>query len=543
MKYLVQWIKKELNPEKQVSSITTNSEYFYIHNAKIRISDHLGRDDNDLQIIVVKDLLGQNKQFLLKEAEFPTLVSIPDVKTLKIALTTFLFHYKNVHDTEIVKKNVTERDAQELIKQREQDTLSAISKLNECLDITPQEAGAFGEYMTATLPQWKEFTTTFRKFTRNLFRSGLSLQEFIDVINKEFDMSDNTWRTECYSGWQKRLKPYVDEKYYDETVEIVPAEDIENSVNLCGHDNAFLKMAHEFIQMMSLPVEKREEKKSQIIGYIGNMLRVDTDGMYSKLTEGQKKIYRELILTYNIPYNTVVEFFKRTMSKSKKAIKPSTDPLKVVVSRFLNLYKHGIIKYPDDDDFDTYQIPVKVSDCNTICEQTDADIQEETIVEVQEEPITEETVIEEPVIETIVTEEPVVEEQSQPEVVEHDGEYYPEFENIPDITELFTDSQINIIKTVIKTIDDAGGKSTSFEKKRILDVFKCHYSDIWSRLTWSQREICSGIITNERMTLNETDFIINKVFNKSSFNWPQTVACRKIISEYCRQVRVMREAA
>ena len=73
--------------------------------------------------------------------------------------------------------------------------------------------------------------------------------------------------------------------------------------------------------------------------------------MYSKLTEGQKKIYRELILTNNIPYNTVVEFFKRTMSKSKKAIKPSTDPLKLVVSRFLNLYKHGIIKYPDDDNY------------------------------------------------------------------------------------------------------------------------------------------------------------------------------------------------
>ena len=57
MKYLVQWIKKELNPEKQVSSITTNSEYFYIHNAKIRISDHLRSDDNNLQIIVVIDLL------------------------------------------------------------------------------------------------------------------------------------------------------------------------------------------------------------------------------------------------------------------------------------------------------------------------------------------------------------------------------------------------------------------------------------------------------------------------------------------------------
>ena len=528
MKYLVQWIKKELNPEKQVSSITTNSEYFYIHNAKIRISDHLGRDDNDLQIIVVKDLLGQNKQFLLKEAEFPTLVSIPDVKTLKIALTTFLFHYKNVHDTEVVKKNVTERDEQEISKQHEQYALSAVSKLNKCLDITPQEACALGEYMTTTLPQWKDFTADFRKFTRNLFRSGLSLQEFIDVINKEFNITDNTWRTEYLSERQQRLKPYVAEKYLDEIIEVVPSKDIENSVNLYGHDNVYLKMAHEFIQLMSLDSAKREEKKSNIISYIGNMLRVDTDGMYSKLKDGQKKIYRELILTNNIPYNTVVEFFKRTMTKSHKDIKPSAIPLKLIVSRFLNLYKIGIIKYPDEDDFDTYQIPVKDSDCIEICEQVDSDINEETIVDTQEEHITE----------TAVNEEPVVEEKSQ-----HDKEYYPEFENIPDITGLFTDSQINIIETVIKTIDDAGGKSTSFEKKRILDVFMCHYSDIWSRLTRSQRELCSGIITNERMTLNETDFIINKVFNKNSFNWPQTAACRKIISEYCRQVRVMREAA
>lgn len=528
MKYLVQWIKKELNPEKQVSSITTNSEYFYIHNAKIRISDHLGRDDNDLQIIVVKDLLGQNKQFLLKEAEFPALVSIPDVKTLKIALTTFLFHYKNVHDTEVVKKNVTERDEQEISKQHEQYTLSAVSKLNKCLDITPQEACALGEYMTTTLPQWKDFTADFRKFTRNLFRSGLSLQEFIDVINKEFSITDNTWRTEYLSERQQRLKPYIAEKYFDETIVVVSKKDIETSVNLCGHDDAYLKMAHEFMQLMSLDSAKREEKKSTIIGDIGHMLRVDTDGMYSKLTDGQKKIYRELILTNNIPYNTVVEFFKRTMSKSNKAIKPSTDPLKLIVSRFLNLYKIGIIKYPDDDDFNTYQIPVKDSDCIEICEQVDSDINEEVIVDTQEEHITE----------TAVNEEPIVEEKTQ-----HDKEYYPEFENIPDITGLFTDSQINIIETVIKTIDDAGGKSTSFEKKRILDVFMCHYSDIWSRLTGTQRELCSDIITNERMTLNEADFIINKVFNKNSFNWPQTAACRKIISEYCRQVRAMREAA
>lgn len=528
MKYLVQWIKKELNPEKQVSSITTNSEYFYIHNAKIRISDHLGRDDNDLQIIVVKDLLGQNKQFLLKEAGFPTLVSIPDVKTLKIALTTFLFHYKNVHDTEVVKKNITERDGQEIIKQREQYTLSAVSKLNECLDITPQEACALGEYMTTTLPQWNDFTADFRKFTRNLFRSGLSLQEFIDVINKEFNINDNTWRTEYLSEWQQRLKPYVAEKYFDETILVVPKKDIETSINLCGHDNAYLKMAHEFMQLMSLDSAKREEKKSTIFGDIGHMLRVDTDGMYSKLTDGQKKIYRELIITNNIPYNTVVEFFKRTMSKSHKAIKPSSNHLKPIVSRFLDLYKQGIIKYPDEDDFDIYQIPVNDSDCIEICEQVDSDINEETIVDTQEEHITE----------TAVNEELVVEEKPQ-----HDKEYYPEFENIPDITGLFTDSQINIIETVIKTIDDAGGKSTSFEKKRILDVFMSHYSDIWSRLTWSQRELCSDIITNERMTLNETDFIINKVFNKNSFNWPQTTACRKIISEYCRQVRVMREVA
>lgn len=531
MKYLVQWIKKELNPENQVSSITTNSEYFYIHNAKIRISDHLGRDDNDLQIIVVKDLLGKNKQFLIKEAEFPTLVNIPDVKTLKIALTTFLFHYKNVHDTEVVKKQVSERNAQEIIKQREQHTFSAVNKLNKCLEITPEESSSLGEYITAALPQWKEFTQKFKRFARNIFRSGKSLDDFISIINKEFCMSDNTWRTEKYKEWTVRLKPYVDEKYFevvDDDIEIV-----EQSIDLINHDNAYIKMAQEFTQLMSLPYEKRLENNDQIIGFIGNMLRIDTDGMYSKLTEGQKKAYRELIMHYNIPYNIVAEFFKRTMSKSKKCVKPATEPLKILIDRFVNLYKNGIIKYPDEDDFDTYELTVNTSE-NTINAKEDVTV-ETSIGETTEEidiPVIEETTIEN-----------VQVEETKPIVEEHNGEYYPEFKNIPDITSLFTDSQLNIINTVISTIDKANGKSTSFEKKRILDVFMVHYSDIWSRLTWTQRELCSDIITNEHMTLNEADFIINKVFDKTCVNWPITSYCRKIITEYCRQIRIMRNVA
>lgn len=72
MKYLLNWIEKELNPERHVSSKTTSSEYYYFYGAKVRFADHISdRNDSDLEIILVKDLTGQNKHYLIKETELP----------------------------------------------------------------------------------------------------------------------------------------------------------------------------------------------------------------------------------------------------------------------------------------------------------------------------------------------------------------------------------------------------------------------------------------------------------------------------------------
>ena len=66
MKYLLNWIEKELNPERHVSSKTTSSEYYYFYGAKVRFADHISdRNDSDLEIILVKDLPGQNKHYLI----------------------------------------------------------------------------------------------------------------------------------------------------------------------------------------------------------------------------------------------------------------------------------------------------------------------------------------------------------------------------------------------------------------------------------------------------------------------------------------------
>ena len=96
MKYLLNWIEKELNPERHVSSKTTSSEYYYFYGAKVRFADHISdRNDSDLEIILVKDLTGQNKHYLIKEQNYPAMASVPDVKTLKIVLSTFIFQFKN----------------------------------------------------------------------------------------------------------------------------------------------------------------------------------------------------------------------------------------------------------------------------------------------------------------------------------------------------------------------------------------------------------------------------------------------------------------
>lgn len=105
MKYLLNWIEKELNPERHVSSKTTSSEYYYFYGAKVRFADHISdRNDSDLEIILVKDLIGQNKHYLIKEQNYPAMASVPDVKTLKIVLSTFIFQFKNRYSDNIVKE-------------------------------------------------------------------------------------------------------------------------------------------------------------------------------------------------------------------------------------------------------------------------------------------------------------------------------------------------------------------------------------------------------------------------------------------------------
>ena len=107
---------------------------------------------------------------------------------------------------------------------------------------------------------------------------------------------------------------------------------------------------------------------------------------------------------------------------------------------------------------------------------------------------------------------------------------------------MFEQNQINILNDVIKKINDTN-KYTSFETRRITDIFASHYSDIWEKLTWTQKELCSSIITNERMNLSETDYIINKIFDKTSFNFPVTELCRKYIKEYSQRIKESRMAA
>ena len=58
-----------------------------------------------MEIILVKELTGQNKHYLIKEQNYPVMTSVPDVKTLKIVLSTYIFQFKNRYSDYIVKES------------------------------------------------------------------------------------------------------------------------------------------------------------------------------------------------------------------------------------------------------------------------------------------------------------------------------------------------------------------------------------------------------------------------------------------------------
>lgn len=59
------------------------------------------------------------------------------------------------------------------------------------------------------------------------------------------------------------------------------------------------------------------------------------------------------MIDVKIDYDTIITFVNKTLSSDDKHAYPEYDNLKEIVNRFINLYKIGIIKYPDEDDFFT----------------------------------------------------------------------------------------------------------------------------------------------------------------------------------------------
>lgn len=374
MKYLLQWIKRELNPEKHISSVSTNSEYFYVHNVKIRISDHLGKNDNDLQVIIVKNLLGKNKQYLLKEGDYPTLITIPDVKTLKIVLTTFLFHFNNINVKQAIKVK-TEQDAQTSIERLKQNAAIAVTKLNNGEELTSQDNSFLGSYLIDNLPQYKVFTPEFRRYIRNLFKSGASLEEFINIINTEFRNNESSWKFNNVEVWKLKVNPYIAEKYIENSV---ICNEIAKTINMDHPDNEYRNHALAYIKIISLPPEKRKKENNALAAHLGYMLGIDTHNVYKKCTANQRKIYRECILEHNIPYNIAVELFNKVMyeNKNKGGVKPATANLKEIIDRFITLYKNGILLYPNEEEFKTYKLSDEETEDNRQSESSESTIKQ-----------------------------------------------------------------------------------------------------------------------------------------------------------------------
>lgn len=519
MKYLINWIEKEMHPDQHISSKSTSSEYFYFYGKKIRLSDHLNGDhkDNDLEIICVHDLFGKNKQYIVKEGSSPCIMSVPDVKTLKIVLSTFLFQYKNSYDNIKVKNAVADST-------KKSNFEVCIDKLKNGGILNSSDIGSINAYMTSLCIQWNSMKEDVRLTFLHLFNLGKSIDEVKNIIDTEFPNKNAIWQNDDLQNNLDKIYQYIPADYKIEDHIIC-----EKSLSQKKIEDSYKTLLDKYENYRQQTVENFcQQDKDRYVNIFGSLLVKNTGGRYSKLSTAQRKRFREL--AYNkVPYDICLNVFNHTFKvKKNKKFLPEPTELGNVVSKFLKLYNIGIVKYPDEEDFDnTYSSNFE----NNVTTTEDNNIDE---IETNNNVNVEEVNHDNDIIHFIPDTDKVIKESY---------EYAnAEFLNIIDIHEMFDNNQINILDEVIKKINDTD-KYTSFETRRITDIFAKHYSDIWDKLTWSQKELCSSIITEERMNLNETDFIINKIFDKTSFNWPVTEQCRKDIKMYCQRIKESRMAA
>lgn len=530
MKYLVNWIEKEMHPDQHISSKSTSSEYFYFYGKKVRLSDHLNGEhkDNDLEIICVHDLFGKNKQYIVKEGSSPSIMSVPDVKTLKIVLSTFLFQYKNSYDNIRIKNAITEST-------QKSNFDVCIDKLKNCGILNSSDIGSINVYMNTICKQWGSMKEDLRLTILHLFNSGKTIEEIKNIINVEFPVNNaNNWQNEDIQDNINKIYQYIPYDYKIDEHIICQKSLLKKKV-----EDSYKNLLVEYENYRQQTIEKLcQQDKDRYVNIFGSLLVKNTDGRYSKLSIAQRKKFREL--AYNkVPYDICLNVFNHTFKiKKNKRFLPESTELGNVVNKFLKLYNIGIVKYPDEEDFDNiyssnFETNITTVESNNVDEVESNNVDE---VETNDNNVNVEEIInhDNDIIHFI---------HDTDKVIKESYEYAnAEFLNIIDIHEMFDNNQINILDEVIKKINDTD-KYTSFETRRITDVFAKHYSDIWDKLTWGQKGLCSTIITEERMNLNETDFIINKIFDKTSFNWPVTEQCRKDIKMYCQRIKESRMAA
>lgn len=526
MKYLLNWIEKELNPERHVSSKTTSSEYYYFYGAKVRFADHISdRNDSDLEIILVKDLTGQNKHYLIKEQNYPAMASVPDVKTLKIVLSTFIFQFKNRYSDNIVKEANKSEENKKILN-------TCLNQLRLNNNVNLDIFQTFDKCIYSIIPQWHNMKQIYRIIFMHLFKLCGDIDSIKNIIDVEFpNDNQNDWHHKNTNDIINILVTYFPDDYnirniigLDETIS--PKEKFANCFN-------------EYYKNLDVNIEDmNEEDKSKFLNAFGSLLALDTKNKYAKCSDHQKKYIRSL-LNEHISYDNILKFVNSifdVMFTPKMKHKNDAPQIKVLVDKFLKMYNIGIIKFPNEYDFDsTYNnkfnhvdvVPEETTDDTTINENTkvnEVDEVKESCNDIQYDIITDY------IPDTDIT------------IKDSYNYASTEFDDIQDIHEMFEQNQINILNDVIKKINDTN-KYTSFETRRITDIFASHYADIWEKLTWTQKELCSSIITNERMNLSETDYIINKIFDKTSFNFPVTELCRKYIKEYSQHIKESRMAA
>lgn len=609
MKYITRWFKEQYNVEAK-NAVTTNSVYFTLFNKIIRFSDHIsngncGYNKFDLQVIVMHDINTANKSFIVFEYPYPTPLSVPDVKTLKTVLSTYMFMYSNTYGKQTVK---VKEEKHNIVLMRE--SVKEIRKSKEASAEYYKYKGLIFTGMAEYLPHWPQMSKAIKTVVCDLLYAGVEVDDLLNALNKQYKSSEygklhgisavdflnimqphfpniitvenfpvlniqangeddvdtsislpeNSTDNDNAVETSNDIKATVsipNECSVNITIETYTKESLDNLIYIANHINNRKKKSFKDIidkgalidvtkkynaanaaqyvkleSILELYLNETDEYKKDVYSLKLNEAFGSLFGNVSKLktrlfTQSQRKQWRGAYIA-GVPFVTVMLACETYMCKEGSKYTPTHNKLNALIGSFIIFYKI-YTEHPDK-----LQMP-DIDSSTVITDDVNVNKTAATVITIPEKLTVQQS--------NSVTCPKLskTEVEIKEDLIKSYGYIIHDYK-IPNVRDHISQNDKDLLSDAIATIFRNNGKSTSFERRKVMTAYENIYTDIWSNLTHTQRELCTGLITDEQLSINEANYAIRKMFPLGRL-WPKTEECRKVLKALAFTIKSKRIVA